>query len=85
MKESVSFTYDTTVENGRVSIHLEDVSISSVKLLLQAFIDKIDDMYADFIVNGNGVCDNPANVHNFVIDCLNQCREAQERMPQEQE
>lgn len=85
MKETISFTLDTAaVEDCRVSMHFEDISMVSVKHLLQSVIERIDDLCADFIINGNGVCEYPDRVREFVIDTLNEFRVEQKRTPKEQ-
>lgn len=86
MKETISFTLDTaSVEDCRVSMHFEDISMVSVKHLLQSVIDRIDDLCADFVINGDGVCEYPDKAREFVINSLNHLRVEQQRTPKEQE
>lgn len=84
MVQYIKFTDGETVEAGRVSICLEDVAISSVKLLLASIIENIDNMYADFIINSDGVCEYPDSVRKSIIDSLNELRVGQKRTPKEQ-
>lgn len=85
MKQSIEFTDgEHGIGFGKVSLCLEDVSMSSVKLLLSHIIDNIDDMYADFIVNSIGVCEYPDSVRRHVIDSLNELRVEQKQAPEEQ-
>lgn len=82
MKQRIEFIEGDTVETGKVSLYLENIAISSVKLLLSSIVGKIDDMYADFIMNSNGICENPDNVRKHIIDSLNLLREEQKSIPQ---
>ena len=84
MKQCIEFTEGDTVGMGRVSLCFEGVAMSSVKLLLSSIIEKIDDMYADFIINGDGVCEYPDSVRMNIIDSLNRLRVEQKLTPQEQ-
>lgn len=80
MTQYIKFTDGETAETGRVSLCLEDVAMSSIKLLLSTIIEKIDDMYADFIINGDGICEYPDSVRKHIIDSLNQLRVEQKLM-----
>lgn len=59
--------------------------MSSIKLFLSVVIKKIDDMYADFIINGDGVCEYPDSIREHIIDSLYQLRVEQKLTPTEQE
>ena len=85
MRQRIEFTDGDTVETGKVSLCLEDVAISSVKLLLSSIVENIDDMYADFIINGDGVCEYTDSVRKNIINSLNRLRVEQKSTPQGQE
>lgn len=85
MKETISFTLGTaSVEDCKVSMHFEDISMVSVKHLLLSVIKRIDDLCADFIINGDGVCEYPDKARESVINSLNHLRVEQQRTPKEQ-
>lgn len=84
MKQRIEFTNGETVDTGMTSLCLENVPIYSVKPLLSSIIEKIDDMYADFIVNGNSACECPDRLRQNIIASINRLRMEQKSTQQEQ-
>lgn len=84
MKQCIEFANGDTVDTGIASLYLENVPIYSVKPLLSSIIEKIDDMYADFIVNGDSACECPDRLRQNIIASINRLRAEQKSTPQGQ-
>lgn len=86
MRQTISFSEgdDYATLNGEVSILLKDVSMVSVKQILSALIENIDDMYADFYVNGHADVQYPDRLRDAILRSLREARVQQIRTPREQ-
>lgn len=86
MKYSLSFT-DCVNGNAsvRASLCIENVAISTVKLLLSGIINRFDNMYADFVLDGKGIIEERECKRAWLISAMEDAAQGEVLHPQDPE
>ena len=83
MKYRLSFT-DCISGNAsvRASLCIENVAISTVKLLISGIISRFDGMYADFVLDGKGVIEGRERKRAWLISEMEEAARGEVLHPQ---